>query len=285
MKLFAGGVIETPKLSQEQFNAYYQTASVVSMEAISDFFFKLKDSIATINNSLFTLDEDKSLTEVLSTRFETEHVAKRLKMTNLKDHTVLIPEHFSGKYVDYIQDLTLVTSEATKNVDQTLSSLKLAISGFINEYSEDSVTTLYGGVYFKDAEKLLTRHTAIISKYFKKNTNSVKSRVGDVLISFTDIPDIYKGLVTLDGVLGVAKIKEISKVANEASELVDVLIEQNRNSQILLKNDHVKKELMNALYIGAKQVEFVAYLYSNILFLHKAVKALSDLMIVQANLD
>lgn len=284
MKLFDGGAIESPKLSQEQFKDYYRSASVVSMEAISDYFFKLKDTFNTINNSLFVVEDDTAV-KALSTRFETEHVVKRLKLINVKDHTVLIPENFSGKYVDYLQDLLQITDVSIKSTEKTLSSLKLAISGFINEHSENNVVTLYGAAYFKDAEKLTEAHRAIISKYFKKSTNSVKSHVGDVLKSLQDVPQIYKDLITLDSTINTSKIKEISKTSNEASELVDVLIEQNRSSQILLKNDSVKKELINALYVTAKQVEFVAYLYSNVLFLHTAVKSLSDKLIEQANVN
>lgn len=283
MRLFEGESTKILHFSQEQFNAYYQNATVISEEAISDFFYKLKDSLSTIQNRLVNSNHDRIVTDTLSTRFETEHVLNRLNFLYIKDELIAKPENFKGKYVYYIADLILASEEVVKNTESTLNSLKLAISGFINEYSENSVQTLYGGVYFKEANKLVEKTTKDIAKYFPTKNNSVNAEVGDLLKSFKDIPIIYTSIQTLENILNESKINNISKLANEASELVDVLIEQNTSSGILLKNDYLKKELVNALHICGKQVELVSYLFSNAIFFYSAFKKLSELLIAKAN--
>ena len=74
-----------------------------------------------------------------------------------------------------------------------------------------------------------------------------------------------------------------NKIANEASDLIDLLIEQNNSSGILLKTEHIKKELVNALHVAAKEVEVAGYLYSNAIFFYSAFKNLSQVLIAKAN--
>lgn len=281
MSLYNNEVVMTSKFSQEEFKDYYNKVVVISSEAMSDFFFKLKDSFNTIQTTLLNIDRDKAALDTLSTRFETEHVISRLKYIDIKDELVDKPENFKGKYVDYIKDLISSSDEVLKNTESTLNNLKLAISSFINEYTEDKVHTLYGGIYFKEADKIVDKHQKEISKYFPKANSSVKAYLGDLLKSLNDVPNIYSSIQTLEEIINERKIDDISKLANEASSLVDVLIEQNKTSGILLKNNTVKKELVDALHIAAKEVEFLNYLYSNIIFFYASFKKMSDILLAK----
>lgn len=282
MKLFQNDQSTILNLSIEQFNSYYSTASIVSTEAVSDFLYKLKDSFSTIKNSL-TESQDKVVTDTLTEKFELEHVIKRLKFNEIKDELVQKPENFKGKYVNYIEDLSSVSSNIVTNTESTINNLKLAISSFMNEYKEDEVHALYGVVYFKEADKMTERDKKEISKYFPNKDNSTKAHVEDVLKTLNDIPVIHSSISTLESVINQEKIKNISKLAGEATELVDLLIEQNNSSGILLKTEHIKKELVNALHITAKEVELVGYLYGNAIFFYSAFKNLSEVLIAKAN--
>lgn len=279
MRLYDSSEVIQPQFSQEQFNTYYQTASVVSLEALSDYFYKLKDAFSTIQSKVTDLNGDKIVSDTLSTRYETEHVIQRLKFVDLKDHLVQKPENFKGKYIDYIKDLILASNDVVNNTEATLNNLKLAISSFINEYAEDKINTLYGNVYFKDAEKITVKYTKEIAQYFPKADTSSKAEINDILKSLNDIPVIYNSITTLEKSINETKLKNISKLANEASELVDLLLEQNKTSSVLLRNDATKKDLVNAIYISAKQVELVSYLYSNAIFFYSSFKKLSDFLI------
>jgi hypothetical protein len=280
-KLFAGEKIGEKNFSTEEFRNYHGTAKVVSTEAITDFFYKLKDSFNTLSSSIAGLDNDKIVTDVLATRFETSHVAKRVKFVELRDESVSKPEKFKGKYVEFSEDMIKSAGVLVDNTQESLSNLKMAVASFINEYSEDKVATLYGISYFKDAEKVTEAQRKDIAKYF--TGSGVKASVGDVLKSLSDIDVLFSDIQTLDSVLNQSKIEHIGKLANEVSELIDVLIEQNTKTGVLLKNDSVKKELISAVHIVAKEVELVSYLYSNCIFFYSGVKTLSEKIIEVGN--
>ena len=280
-KLFAGEPIQAVKFSTEDFRTYHNTASVISQEAITDFFYKLKDSFATLSSSIAGLDNDKIVTDTLSSRFEAEHVVKRVKFAELRDETVSKPEKFKGKYVDFTADMIKAASILVDNTQESLVNLKMAVSSFINEYSEDKVSTLYGISYFRDAEKLTESQRKEIAPYF--NGSGVKAYVGDLLKSLNDIGTLHSDVQTLDSVLNQSKIEHIAKLANEVAELIDVLIEQNTKTGVLLKNDSTKKELVNAVHIVAKEVELVSYMYSNCILFYSAFKTLSTKIIEVGN--
>lgn len=283
MRLYTQEEKIVPQFSQESFTQYYQTASVVAEEAISDFFYKLKDSLNTISNNLSITGQEAIVNDILSTRFELEHVIKRLKIVDLKDEYVPIPENFKGKYVEYIQDLITTSEIIVKDTESTLNHIKVAVSSFINEYNEEQVATLYGVVYFKDTDKLIQKRTKQISAYFPNNSGSVKAYLGDVLKTLNDIPEIHKGITSLESIINEKTIFNINKLAKEVAELIDLLIEQNKTSGVLLRNDSVKKDLVAALHITAREVEFMSYLYSNAIYFYSAYKSLAQLLLKKAN--
>ena len=261
----------------EQFRNYYQTAKVVSTENLSDYLYKVKDTFNTAQKR-FDSDYDKLGVDVQKSRFEVEHVIKRVKFNNLKDYLVSKPENFKGKYVLYIKDMLETSETLLPSTVKTLTTLKLTIASFINEYKESEIFTLYGADYFQSAKDSTEQSVKTISKYFHKD-NSTKAHVGEVLRTFNDVPDIYDTVDSVSRILTIDVVKQINKMADEASGLVDNLIEQNGKTGLLVKNDTAKKELIDALYTSAKQVETVSYLYANLIQFYAAYKKLGDLIL------
>lgn len=62
--------------------------------------------------------------------------------------------------------------------------------------------------------------------------------------------------------------------------MVDVLIEQNSKSGILLKNDAAKRDLVEMIHIGATGIQFISYLYANTVYFYKALESLSNAVLV-----
>ena len=261
----------------EQFRNYYQTAKVVSTENLSDYLYKVKDTFNTAQKR-FDSDYDRLGVDVQKSRFEVEHVIKRVKFNNLKDYLVSKPENFKGKYVLYIKDMLETSETLLPSTVKTLTTLKLTIASFINEYKESEIFTLYGADYFQSAKENTEQSVKTISKYFHKD-NSTKAHVGEVLRTFNDVPDIYDTVDSVSRILTIDVVKQINKMADEASGLVDNLIEQNGKTGLLVKNDTAKKELIDALYTSAKQVETVSYLYANLIQFYAAYKKLGDLIL------
>lgn len=276
MKLFSGQDKFDSPFSMEEFRGHYQTASVVSAEALSDYLYKVKDAFSTTFDRLSAAVNDKVVIDTTSTKFETMHRLKRVKFIDLKDYLTSKPENFRGKYVDYTLDLINASKIMVENTESTLNNLKLAISSFVNEYSENKVSTLYGAVYFKEAEKLVEENRKEISQYFPDSNGSTKAYVRDVLKTNNDIESLYKNIEMLDTILNLSKVDYIAKLTNECVSLIDTLIDQNTKTDMLSKNDTIKKELISAVHISAREVEFLNYLYANAIIFYGVFKSLTE---------
>lgn len=276
MKLFSGQDKFDPHFSMEEFRGHYQSASVISTEALSDYLYKVKDAFSSTFDRLTAAVNDKVVVDSTSSKFETMHRLKRVKFIDLKDYMTSKPENFRGKYVDYTLDLINASRVMVENTEATLNNLKLAISSFVNEYSENKVSTLYGGIYFKEAEKLTEENRKEISKYFPDSNGSTKTYVRDVLKTVNDVESLYKNIEMLDSILNLSKIDYIAKLTNECVSLIDTLIDQNTKTDMLSKNDTMKKELISAVHITAREVEFLNYLYGNAVVFYGCFKSLTE---------
>lgn len=276
MKLFSGQDKFDLHFSMEEFRGHYQTAAVVSAEALSDYLYKVKDAFSTTFDRLSASVNDKVVVDTTSSKFETMHRLKRVKFIDLKDYLTSKPENFRGKYVDYTLDLINASKIMVENTESTLNNLKLAISSFVNEYSENKVSTLYGAIYFKEAEKLVEENRKEVSQYFPDSNGSTKAYVRDVLKTTNDIESLYKNIEMLDTILNLSKIDYIAKLTNECVDLIDTLIDQNTKTDMLSKNDTIKKELISAVHISAREVEFLNYLYANAIVFYGVFKSLVD---------
>lgn len=276
---------ESPKLNLtlEQFADYYSSSAVVSQEAISDFFYSLKDSIANTVDRLFDGDLDKAAIDASSSKYEVLNVTRRIHIAHLSDEIVTTPERFKGQYTEYLKTLTEVSEDMMADTVQLLGTLKMAVAGFINEYKEGSVLTIYGTTYVKTSEAKQKKHQATMSKFFPLTKATSKTEATNVIRSLGDMETIYRGLPALSSSVSSDKITAIQKLAREVSDMIDVLIEQNKQSSILSRNSSAKKQFVDMIHIGARNVEFCGYLFASALFFYTAVKSLSDAVLVVGN--
>lgn len=279
-KLFDKAEELNVKYSAEEFVNYYKTANVVSTEAISDYMYSIKDSFVALGNFVFDHKSDRALLDAIEKRHETLNVVKRLHFSDLANESVTIPEKFDGYYSQYVKDLIDISNEMVPDTESLLNNLKMAISGFVNEYSEDGVLVVYGKMYADTSDKLIKKNLKTISGYFPGSKSTFKSKAKDVIKNLGEIEGLYDSSKKLEGAISLDKITKISKLTKEVTEMVDVLIEQNAKSGVLTRNTEAKKELLEMIHIGARSVEFISYLYSNTLYFYNALKALSETILV-----
>jgi len=272
MKLFATTENIKISLEREIFLQHIENSKTISTENLFDFLYSIKDTFINIANKITGNINDKITLDVVSNKYETLNKIKRIDFVKAKDHIVSKPENFEGKYIDYT--LTLINSARviSEDTEKTLNNLKLAIGGFINEYRENKALTLYGDIYFKKTEKLIESHRKDIVVFFPHKNLNTKTTLNKVLKSLNDIEPLYKNIEILDSTLNFTRLQFITKITNECAELVDSLIELNTKNNILEKNNHIKKELIKAISISAREVEFLNYIYSNIYIFYGVFK-------------
>lgn len=273
-KLYSNEHIPTQVKSLEEFVAFYNSSTVVSAESLDSFFSKLKDTFHSAKRTVTS--SEAIVSNLLLTRFQTESAIKDINYIDFKETTVEVPENFKGKYTDYLKTLLEIAEALNSTTVNTLNHLKLSISSFMNEYREDKVFTLYGTSYFQETEKELKENKKLLKPFFPTDSRSVKAKVSSVLHTLKDVPELYNKAQELEKLITFEDIKKANRLASEASDLIDVLIENNKNSSVLLKNNQTKKDLIFAIQITAEQVEFQNYVYANMTFLYTAIQKLSE---------
>lgn len=273
-KLYSNEHIPTQVKSLEEFVAFYNSSTVVSAESLDSFFSKLKDTFHSAKRTVTS--SEAIVSNLLLTRFQTESAIKDINYIDFKETTVEVPENFKGKYIDYLKALLEIAETLNSTTTNTLNHLKLSISSFMNEYKEDKVFTLYGTSYFQETEKELKENKKLLKPFFPTDSRSVKAKVSSVLHTLKDVPELYNKAQELEKLITFEDIKKANRLASEASDLIDVLIENNKNSSVLLKNNQTKKDLIFAIQIAAEQVEFQNYIYANMTFLYAAIQKLSE---------
>lgn len=274
-KLFGGAVTANVQYSTEEFLNYYSKANIVSTEAVLDYLGAIKDKVNVFSTVVFT-DTDNALVDATANRFQVQSVLKRVHFSDIAPEIVMTPERFQGEYTEYLKTLTAAAKEVVPEVTQLLNNLKMAISGFINEYSEDGILTVYGKSYADASEKIITKQKEKVSKFFPVNKSNTSSRVKDVIRKNGDVETLLNDVKHLEANISHAKLKDIVKLSKEVSDMVDTLIEQNSKNGILLKNDNAKRDLVAMIYTGASGVEFVSYLYANTVYFYKALHSLTQ---------
>lgn len=278
-KLYSKDEVIKTQLTQEQ----YRFSEVLSLEAVTDYLAKTKDLFNGLQNLVLGQTSDSVMLDATSTRNETLTVVRRLKFSNIADEIVTKPEKFQGLYRNYLKDLIEVSEVSVSDTHQLLSNIKMGMASFINEFSEDGILSVYGVSYAKESAKKTSAGQKTISAYFPESKSTFKARVKDVLRNLAEVEGLYKDCAELESLISHSKVKEISKLASEVSDMVDILIEQNSKSGILLRNTEAKKDLTDMIQIGAESVRFVSYLYANSIYFYNALKSLSEKIIEAGN--
>jgi hypothetical protein len=136
--------------------------------------------------------------------------------------------------------------------------------------------TVHGATFFKGYAKVREKHLKVISDYFPKSDTASKAEIGKLLKTFNDIATINASILDIENNFTSKSLETLNRGANELAELVNSLVESNAQSGVLVRNNEAKKELVNVIHVTAELVEFMGYLYSNLMFFESSYKAMSD---------
>lgn len=264
----------------ERFADYYNNASVVATESVSQYLHRARDIFATVAEAVAG-DRDKFVAEVVSSKYEVTHLAKVVKYVDFRQDTVSRPEMFSSLYVDYLKDVGEI---AQKTYDTTLNSidnLKLAVATFINEHQDGVIDTLYGARYFEENKKTIEACKKTNASHFKAPQNKTKTTVQQVIKSMTDFEAIFPLVDNAAKSLNQSNIKHLEKQVRDLTDLIDALVEQNIKTGILVKSEGAKKELVAAIDQTAKAVEFYTAMYAEFFGVCSGIKNLNDALIAR----
>lgn len=267
-------------IAHEDFATYYQNARVVSMESISQYLHRIKDTFHSAKNFI-TSDQDKFVQETLNNKHETLYLVKTVPYNEFRLETVSRPEMFSSLYVDYLQDLQDTGKQVHEVTLRCLDNLKLAVATFINEHQDGQLDTIYGARYFEQDKKILQSAKDLHKKHFKAPQNKTKTTVQSVIRSMTDFDKIYPLIDNCASTLNSLNASHIDKQVKDVTELINTLVDHNLKTGILVNSQDAKKELVAAIDQTARSVEFFAALCAEFLGVCAGFKSLTEALAQQ----
>lgn len=271
-KLFTATDSVGSSFTLEQYHHFFNNSIVVSNESIRDFLAKIQDVLAsTFNSALFTYN-DKAVDEVMSVRYQTLAKAKALDFTTTSENLTSKPESFRGMYANYMFELIKVSSDIVPNIIKLLSDFQIVVAMFINETNDNKIGHIYGIENFKKAEKNLAAWTTDISKFFPSNTGNSKTRFRDIFHTYDDFKKIFIMIEDMDKIVNHKTTIAVAKDVDNIKDLIDTLIEMTSKGSVVLNNEDHKKDLVYATYVSGKYVEFLSYLFTNILTFYGVYK-------------
>lgn len=278
MKIYSPEDNHSAVPSVENFRNFYLDSSVVSMESLGQYFQKVRDTFNTIGSAIAS-DKDKFIQDTLSTKNEVIYVSREVSYADFRHQSASRPEQFSELFIDYLEELTEISEAAYGSVGRSLKNLKMAVAGFINDYQEGQVSTLYGAAYFGQERRVIEDLKKRDQKFYRLPQNKTKTTAQSVIKSMTDFEKIYPLIDNVAGWLNETHSKELEKQVRDNVEMIDTLVEQNIRTGTLTKSEHIKKDLIDAIDQTARAVEFYAALYAEFFAICSSFKSLTETLI------
>lgn len=267
-------------IAHEQFSVYYRNASVVSMESLTQYLHRVRDTFTGVVG-LVSFEQDKFVMETLSNKYEALHLAKQVKFADFRTDLVSRPETFSSLYVDYLEDLSEIAAITHTSVLKSIDTLKMAVASFINDHQEGQVDSLYGARYFQVEKKVIDAQRERNKKHFKAPQNKTKTTVQTVIKSMTDFEKIYPLIDGCAATLNHPNADSLEKSVRDVTDLIDALVEQNLKTGVLIKSQGAKKELVESIDQTARAVEFYTAMYAEFFGVCSSFKTLTDALVAR----
>jgi len=245
--------------SQQKLYEYLTTSTVISSEAVTDYFAKLKDILNAAIGLIYTPYNDKAVADILRHKHEVIEKAKHLDFTATSFNVTSKPINFKGYYTNFVDDLYSNAKEVNELTSNTLAKFKTALSLYINNNFEIVDASILGINQFKLVDNKREQIEKDISKYFSSKYGDTKARFRDILRSYNDIKHVIEGIIKLDSVIYPDKLKEVEREVESIKGLLDTIIENYINNPS--ENTKAKQDLMVITNICAKIVEMHYYFY------------------------
>lgn len=278
MKLYTAKESVVFDISTEKFLENYANSNVMSLESIDLFFAKLKDKFSSMVVSI-TDDHPRYVSQTLSNKRAAIVQSRSVKFQYFGQEVVSKPESFKGYYTMFLKDLLAVSNEVQSSTHQLLETLKMAVGGFINDYSEDKADQIYGYVLFNDAGKKLPQHKKTVASYFTAPIGKVKTEVKDVLKSLADIEVLYGQIEPISDIFSEKNVENMGRAISSVTDIIDSLVQVNMTTGILTKKQDNKEKLLNAIHTTAEYVEYYHALLAYWVFYCKAFNDLTEALI------
>lgn len=234
------------------------TAEVIS--TFRNAFPSIKNYLQEVIIEFRAKDETEANLNKSISKAESElHSIKDFNFVN-KGHTLVqTPEGFKDRYIPYLnwldgQGVSFIT-ESEKLLQNYYQSLSMFISS-----KEAKLSTKDNTRMFTEMEKSLANAKEGLASFFESSSTNALMPVDALFDRAADIPTAMKISKDLNRKRNTLRTKEILKLTNSISDLLNLLVESSENDKIPEVSGQAATSLAQGALVAAHYVEFVGVL-------------------------
>ena len=249
------------------------TSNVIKLvkSALPSFIHELLSSQEKLSNQQITPD----VVEILKLTPTAFYKSKSLDLMLFGDSLVSAPENFTGKYLEYVVELSAALTDTHNTVNMLLAHVNTYVSTLVTN-PEFSLNGKENTIIYHKAENQRQAINHKLAKFFPKETGVSKQKISTLLNRFQDIDQIKPKIEQLRKVVDGLRFSEINEHIRETSELSDMLLKNISSQDIKAITPAVAKNLSEGLYETARHVELLTVIYFDAVVFIKCYKELLE---------
>jgi hypothetical protein len=207
-------------------------------------------------------------------------LARALKSANYLEigkFNVFVPQGFKGNFKEYLTVLYTALN-FTNGIQDRMIRFNQLVSAFITDKNtRQSTKDLSTATSSMETEREGVRKA--LAEFVAEGSRSDRGNLKDVYSSLNEVNDCINLGATIINEANKLSINEVTKLANDASELLKALGEQAEEGKIDGMSNEAYKSLSSATLTMARDIELHALLMFNVYQVKKSIEGTSEQLI------
>jgi hypothetical protein len=203
--------------------------------------------------------------------------AVKADFINYADRIIVVPERFTGNYLEYTRITRPMVTEYYTLLDNILDEYSIIVSSFITN-SFARVSLKEHDDYMISAKNFLSEREEIIHKFFHGKNDISRVRMKDVVANTPELNSLFLEQNLLVKSINKIDLKQLQRKVEKIVSLLGVVykeLEENKTNKV---SGNVAKNIGDGSFIIARAVEAYVLLYYDALKLKNAIKETMELL-------
>jgi hypothetical protein len=203
--------------------------------------------------------------------------AVKADFINYADRIIVVPERFTGNYLEYTRITRPMVTEYYTLLDNILDEYSIIVSSFITN-SFARVSLKEHDDYMISAKNFLSEREEIVHKFFQGKNDISRVRMKDVVANTPELNSLFLEQNLLVKSINKIDLKQLQRKVEKIVSLLGIVykeLEENKTNKV---SGNVAKNIGDGSFIIARAVEAYVLLYYDALKLKNAIKETMELL-------
>jgi hypothetical protein len=229
-------------------------------------FKSLKEELVSTVFSIFSLKEKRVLNNL-----------KTLNYINLSQSLVTTPQGFKGYFLDYLQSIEKIQTQAYKDADEFIKEYQMVLSSFITN-KDDQISSKDLSFFYNRMEQRTLESNGEIAKFFNAPNKIARSKLQSVLARISDLETISQVVKNIESKHNIDDLKSIEISIVKITSMLDIIIEQMKKQDTSKVSRQAALNLSQGAYNLARYIEFISLLHFRTSIILKVIDDLFDFL-------